>query len=89
MREYIADRRQAPLLLTGSWILIGKSDDGKKIRDLLVRCLSEPVERGGNVSWRGRWNPDSDWNLTPTTARLAPHGDFAQVKALRRIGCES
>jgi len=31
VREYIAACRQTPLLLTGSWILIGKSDDGKKI----------------------------------------------------------
>jgi hypothetical protein len=27
--------------------------------------------------------------LTPAAARLAPHGDFAQVRALRRTGCES
>jgi len=27
--------------------------------------------------------------LTPAAARLAPHGDFAQVRALRRTGCEA
>jgi len=60
VREYIAPVVKAPLLLTGSWILNGKSDDGKKIERPRKGVLSEPAERGGNVSWRGRWNPDSD-----------------------------
>ena len=41
MREYIGARRQTPLLLTGSWILNGKSDDGKKIE--MPRIVATPI----------------------------------------------
>ena len=46
MREYIAARRQAPLLLTGSWILIGKSDDGKKIEMLRSGVYPNQLREG-------------------------------------------
>ena len=46
MREYIADRRQAPLLLTGSSILIGKSADGKKIEKPRASVYPDQLREG-------------------------------------------
>ena len=89
MREYIADRRQAPLLLTGSWILIGKSDDGKKIEKPRPGVYPNQL-REGQCQLEGQVEPRFGVGyLTPAAARLAPHGNFAQVRALRRTGCES
>jgi hypothetical protein len=89
VREYIAARRQAPLLLLGSWILIGKSDDGKKIEMPRRGVYPNQLREGAMSAGGAGGTPIRIGYLTPAAARLAPHGDFAQVRALRRIGCES
>jgi len=90
VREYIAPVVKAPLLLTGLWILIGKSDDGKKIERPRKRRFIRTSWERGQCQLEGQVEPRFGLGyLTPAAARLAPHGDFAQVRALRRTGCES
>ena len=89
MREYIADRRQAPLLLTGSWILIGKSDDGKKIEKPRRGVYPNQLREGAMSVGGAGGTPIRIWVPHPGGRCSAPHGDFAQVRALRRNGCES
>lgn len=89
MREYIAARRQAPLLLTGSWILNGKSDDGKKIEKPRKGVYPNQLREGAMSAGGAGGTPIRSWVPHPGDRRLAPHGNFAQVRALRRTGCES
>ena len=67
MREYIAPVVKAPLLLTGLWILIGKSDDGKKIERPRKRAFYPNQLREGAMSAGGAGG-------TPIRIRV-PHPD--------------
>jgi hypothetical protein len=70
-------------------ILLASLVNGKKI-DSSFGVIPKPVERGGKINWRDRWNPDFGFgHLTPAAfARPAPHGTSPSVAALRRKAAE-